>query len=99
MNVLQTCPTTSPVGSAVLSSVPEAPPSVSACPAYLGDQLGSFLFSQIHWLLRSATVDVSFFFLIYGDISQALVINAGSESRIFLLHEEEIRLLERKRGG
>ena len=52
-------PTTSPVGSAVYSGVPETPPSASVQLAYLGDQLGSFLFSQSQWLLRSAMLDIS----------------------------------------
>ena len=41
------------------SGVPETPPSASVQMAYLGDQLGSFLFSQSQWLLRSAMLDIS----------------------------------------
>ena len=41
------------------SGVPETPPSASAQFSYLGDQLGSFLFSQSHWLLHSASLDNS----------------------------------------
>lgn len=47
------------VGPAVCSGTPEPPRSATAKPAYLGDQLGSFLLSHSHWLLCSAPPDIS----------------------------------------